>query len=205
MVERWKRSHQLLHDPYSTRAHRYVSGKCQVTPFRGLMLNDQFVTDSQSVDAQLRTTWKQLHRLRNTDPYEVMRQFEKKYATLVPRKENAPLQPLTADDFIRALKRTKIHTAAGPCGWRANELKKLPAQAWQQLATLFNEAELQGALPRLCQLIWQTPIPKGEQKITATDVRPISVYSVVYRLYAKARYATIKGLFSAMVHDHQYG
>eukprot|EP00971_Amphidinium_carterae_P067624 1339089-Amphidinium_carterae.2 len=169
------------------------------------MIDDQFESDCQKVDKQLREQWRQLHRLRGTDPYEVMRQFEKKYAQMVPRRETAALEPLTAAHLINALQHTKVHTAAGPCGWRANELKKLPLQAWRQLVTLFNNAERLGKLPRACQLIWQTPIPKGTAKATAVDVRPISVYSVVYRLYAKARYNSIKGLFRAIVCDDQYG
>eukprot|EP00971_Amphidinium_carterae_P291931 5794853-Amphidinium_carterae.1 len=70
-----------------TRIRSDLTDICQASvasaPERGLVNAEQFERDSQTVDMQLRETWRKLHQLRDTDPYEVMRQFEKKYAHLV--------------------------------------------------------------------------------------------------------------------------
>eukprot|EP00971_Amphidinium_carterae_P104992 2078995-Amphidinium_carterae.1 len=46
------------------------------------------------------------------------------------------------------------------------------------MTSLLNDAETRGCLPRLCQTLWQTAMPKIGEGLTAKDVRPISVYSV---------------------------
>eukprot|EP00971_Amphidinium_carterae_P044646 878140-Amphidinium_carterae.1 len=206
MLERWRASYRQKCDPHSVRSHRYVSGKCKYQSLRGLLVDGTFQVDAQAVDEALRGTWNGVHRLRNTDPLTVLRTFETKYAALVPSFDSSDWQPLCAADFVQALKHTKAHTAAGPCGWRASELKKLPVVAWEQMARIFNVAELQGQLPRLCQVLWQAAVPKTlEGQVDAASVRPIAVYSVVYRLYAKARYRSLRDDFARVVHRDQYG
>eukprot|EP00971_Amphidinium_carterae_P063292 1252457-Amphidinium_carterae.1 len=206
MLERWRDSHQLKCDPYSVRSHRYVAGKCKVKPFRGLMVDGVFQVNSQVVDEALRCTWQRIHRLNGTDASTLMTVFENKYAELVPAGVGADHRPLGAQDLISALKRTKPHTAAGPCGWRATELKKLPMCAWVQLSTIFNLAESRGRLPRLCQILWQAAVPKTDDlQVPADGVRPIAIYSLLYRLYAKARYVTLKYEFQNVIYNDQYG
>eukprot|EP00971_Amphidinium_carterae_P108075 2139746-Amphidinium_carterae.1 len=206
MLERWRDSHQLKCDPYSVRSHRYVAGKCKVKPFRGLVVDGVFQVNSHVVDDALRSTWQRIHRLNGTDSSTLMTVFQNKYAELVPAGTGADHRPLCAQDLISALKRTKPHTAAGPCGWRATELKKLPVCAWVQLSAIFNQAESRGCLPRLCQILWQAAVPKTDAlQVPADGVRPIAIYSLLYRLYAKARCATLRENFQNVIHEDQYG
>eukprot|EP00971_Amphidinium_carterae_P195858 3886711-Amphidinium_carterae.1 len=206
MLQRWRESYRQKCDPFSVRAHRYVSGKCKYNPLRGIVVDGAFQVDGPSVDAALRSTWQGIHKLQGTDAASLLDTFERKYAMLVPSHEQRDWLPLQAQDFIQALKNTKTHTAAGPCGWRACELRKLPPAAWRQLAEIFSLAEIRGQLPRLCQTLWQAAVPKiAGVPCDASGVRPIAVYSVVYRLYAKARYCSLKDDFSRVVHSDQYG
>eukprot|EP00971_Amphidinium_carterae_P346895 6488648-Amphidinium_carterae.4 len=207
MVKRWKESFQQKCDPYASRSHRYVSGKCKYQPFRGIAIDGVFQVDAVTVDNEMRSRWVGIHKLRGTDPETVLSTFAEKYERLVPQHDDDEWQPITATNLMDALRRTRTHTSAGPCGWRVSELRKLPLRAWTQMALIFNVAEEIGELPRLCQALWQTPIPKVENDatITALDIRPISVYSVLYRIYAKARYQTLKAAFARVVHPDQFG
>eukprot|EP00971_Amphidinium_carterae_P092977 1840716-Amphidinium_carterae.1 len=206
MIQRWRDSYRQTRDPYAVRAHRYVAGKCKLRPFRGLLIDGVFQSSPTDVDSALRTAWQSIHQLKHTDPYTLTQVFDSKYTHLAPAQEEMEWIPLTGDMLVQALKRTKTHTAAGPCGWRATELRKLPSQAWEQMANILSIGELLGNLPRLCQSLWQVAIPKTEAvQVEATGIRPISIYSILYRVYAKARYHTLRAAFERVLHPDQFG
>eukprot|EP00660_Eupelagonema_oceanica_P019456 gene19456-biopygen3601 len=93
---------------------------------------------------------------------------------------------ITAQQLRDALKRMGKHQAAGMEGWRPAELKKLPVPLLELLAGLFNVIEKTGAWPAALQRSLITLIPKGEGA-EPLRMRPISVMSSVYRLWAGVR------------------
>ena len=96
-----------------------------------------------------------------------------------------PLPSVTIEHWQRAVKRMSAKSAPGVCGWHSSEVKLLPLEALELLATLFRSA-IQVGLPshllqaRVCVLA-KVPLPTSLRQS-----RPITVFSVLYRLWSSA-------------------
>ena len=71
-------------------------------------------------------------------------------------------------------------------GWRVDELRMLPLELLDRLALIFNEVERNGRWPQTLGRGLVSLISKG-CGARPEDMRPISVMSAVYRLWAAAR------------------
>ena len=80
----------------------------------------------------------------------------------------------------------KMKGSTGSCGWSIKELKGIP-EMYEQLSQVFNGWELCGLLPSVTKECTVTLIPKKEEKSHYKSMRPITVLSVVYRIYAGLR------------------
>ena len=89
------------------------------------------------------------------------------------------------------LARMRSSQAPGMEGWRVQELKALPRHLLDRLAAFFNLVEDTGVWPKPLQRALVSLIPKGEGA-NPIDMRPISVMSAVYRLWACARLVDVK-------------
>ncbi|CAE8644441.1 unnamed protein product, partial [Polarella glacialis] len=94
--------------------------------------------------------------------------------------------------------------AAGMEGWRAQELKALPLPLLDRLAVLFNVIEESGRWPESLERALFSLIPKGDGA-SPTDMRPISVMSAVYRLWAASRLVDVKLWQEQWVSSSQHG
>eukprot|EP00438_Fugacium_kawagutii_P001979 Skav210047 [mRNA] locus=scaffold706:505896:511097:- [translate_table: standard] len=83
--------------------------------------------------------------------------------------------------MIRQLRDGK---AAGICGWRHEELKVLPASAITDLASVFAQVCQTGFGPAL-MLARTMLLPKKDDLKGLGDIRPITILSVLYRLFGK--------------------
>ena len=77
-------------------------------------------------------------------------------------------------------------SSSGMDGWRVRELRKLPEPILDMLACFFNMVKSTGCWPLSLQRALVSLIPKG-QGCQPLDLRPISVMSVIYRLWAVRR------------------
>eukprot|EP00665_Eupelagonemidae_sp_cell47_P009218 gene9219-8160_t len=96
------------------------------------------------------------------------------------------LEPLTAADLRRTLNRMSSQQACGMDGWRVAELKALPDVLLERLADVLNWVETTATWPAALENALVSLIPKGAGG-RPLDLRPISVASVVYRLWAATR------------------
>eukprot|EP00660_Eupelagonema_oceanica_P006768 gene6768-biopygen36539 len=71
-------------------------------------------------------------------------------------------------------------------GWRASEIKALPLKILDRLASVFDKIETSGVWPDALTYAAITLIPKGAGG-DPLDLRPITVASVIYRLWAATR------------------
>ena len=110
-----------------------------------------------------------------------------------PKHEEIQLKPLEAADLRSALKHARKNSTPGPDGWRYSELCALPDIALSQLAQVFNAMEGAHDLPDPILSSWIAMINSAGKPVGPMKVRPISVLSVIYRLYAKARLSTLEG------------
>lgn len=86
--------------------------------------------------------------------------------------------------WVETIHNMKSGTAHGICGWRVEELKKLPFVAVQDLAKIFSRIWPSGFPPSMMRartvLLAKNSDPKGIQ-----DGRPITILSVLVRLASK--------------------
>eukprot|EP00662_Eupelagonemidae_sp_cell21_P057018 gene57018-biopygen114705 len=97
------------------------------------------------------------------------------------------LDPLTAADLRRALGRMSSCSAGGLEGWRPAELKRLPLPLLELVATMLNCFEDTGEWPDALLEAFITLIPKDGAAGGPLDLRPITVTSALYRLWAATR------------------
>ena len=94
---------------------------------------------------------------------------------------------ITFEDWKDALRFAKSSSMRGTCGWSVGELKKLPQAVVMPLLHLFNQIEKGTTWPKQLQQ-WLVVLLRKEEGIPEwSSVRPISVASVVYRLWARIR------------------
>ena len=78
--------------------------------------------------------------------------------------------------------------SAGPDGWRGIELAELPETVWVDIAAIFNAWVKLRSTPKSLKHLRQSCIPKKESSrtdkaLSPSDLRPIAVYSVWWRLF----------------------
>eukprot|EP00435_Cladocopium_sp_Y103_P020844 s1782_g5.t1 len=124
--------------------------------------------------------WQREQNFDDTEPWKDLLQR-------IPREEECPLSPVTFDDWRSALAKSKTTTMRGTCGWSVGELELLPGKIVEPLLRIFELIEKGGSWPKQLQT-WLLVLLRKEEGIpTWKSVRPISVASVVYRVWARVR------------------
>ena len=100
------------------------------------------------------------------------------------------LEDITSQDLRLALARMGNAQAAGMEEWRIVEIKSLPQFLLTRLVAFYNAVEEWGRWPASLERAAVTLIPKDGSDQPG-DLRPISVMSVVYRLWALARLRSV--------------
>ena len=177
----------------------------QLPPATMLKRSDgTFTADLPEIDGLLRTAWDKIFRLYASTPEPEWTPFFQRYK---PHIQAFPMTmtDLTADDLATTLARQSAHSAAGMDGWRVAELKRLPRHLLSQLAYLFNVIERSGRWPSSLERAVITLIPKGDGGGDPLAMRPISVTSAVYRLWAATRLRTVLEWQERWIHPSQHG
>ena len=95
---------------------------------------------------------------------------------------------LTGERLKTCLGKMRSEQAGGMEGWRVKELKRLPVALLNRLADFFELVEQYGRWPASLERAMVTFIPKHDaEQLQVEDLRPISVMSPVYRLWAATR------------------
>ena len=92
--------------------------------------------------------------------------------------------PTSVADWRTAIKHTKSSTARGACGFSQPELASLEDFFLQNLASLFEKATACG-LPEWLLIARVALIPKVENASTVGQMRPITVFALVFRIWSK--------------------
>ena len=131
--------------------------------------------------------------------------FMEKYGHLVRKMRcDMTVRPLSAKRLMEQLKRTSPKKATGLDGWAVANLKRLPRYVLGLLATFLNLVEEVGRWPSALTEGYITLIPKGEG-MEPTSMRPLSVLSAIYRLWAGVRLRDVIVWQEAWIHPNAYG
>ena len=118
-------------------------------------------------------------------------QFEgapwKNLLAVLPPDAVSRLEDVTFQDWQSALGRAKAASMRGTCGWSVTELRCLPEEAVLPLLRIFTQVERGMPWPKQLQQ-WLVILLRKEEGIPEwSSVRPISVASVVYRVWSRIR------------------
>ena len=113
------------------------------------------------------------------------------------------LPPLTGQFLSDVLKTKNKRTAAGRDSWHMGELAELPIEAFEGLAHILNSSETATRLPKGMTPAWMAIVPKSPKPSPPLSVRPISILSSVYRLYASARTSQLQDWARGAFHEWQ--
>jgi hypothetical protein len=114
------------------------------------------------------------------------------------------LPPLQTADLRDTLRRMSARQAAGVEGWRVAEVQRLPDLLLAQFAELFGVIENTGQWPDALSDALVTLIPKGEGA-QPLQQRPITVASVIYRLWAATRLRSLMQWQELWISQSQHG
>lgn len=102
---------------------------------------------------------------------------------------------LTFAEWKQAIQHLKVNTARGICGWYAQELRDLPDQALDDLLRLFS-SQL-SSMPAHLMTARTIPLGKTKEPDQAHLTRPITILSLLYRLWGRATTTKILQYWSA--------
>ena len=105
---------------------------------------------------------------------------------LLPQEPLLDLPRITGRD-LQEFARAKKSTAGGLDGWAWNEIKALPLPWFSGLAILLELVETIGVWPQGLLGAFFAVISKADGDSTPLGQRPLSVLTVVYRLWASLR------------------
>eukprot|EP00662_Eupelagonemidae_sp_cell21_P057404 gene57404-biopygen32076 len=150
-----------------------------------------YTGDVGEMDGLLRRAWDPIMRMYADSPEPGWGPFAERFGKYIKRHPMPELRDLTGADLRATLARMPSRQAGGMEGWRVRELKALPEPLLDALAEVLNEVERQGAWPAALERALVTLIPKGEGG-EADRMRPISVMSAVYRVWAATRMRDVR-------------
>ena len=136
--------------------------------------------DSYQWFGQMHSIWSQLEaRLKNSPERLALRAEASQQAR--------GLAPLTFEQVKAACLGTG-NKKGGLDGWSYRALRNLPDACYQQLAELFRSVELELAMPLQMRAVQVALLPKSPEK-----ERPISLTSVLWRIFSKLRRHVLDG------------
>lgn len=185
-VATWK--DKLRHDWFQTR--RKVFKWLRNEPFTSISLierPDKTLTGNlMEIDELVQAAWRPIFSKYADKPEPAWSDFRARFGQYI---HAAPfeLSPITGEQLAAAAKKQSQHTAMGADGWRASELKRLPLYMWDQMATLLNTVEAKGRWPKTLLHAICCLIPKDTEKAGPLELRPLSIMSLLYRLWGHIR------------------
>lgn len=167
-------------------AFRYVRGD-PAQPLRALLTAEGVVTEPCRVHAALVRDWASVfRRYEYGDPRPV---WEEVRALVGPHLPSAPcaVVDITAEDVMQAVGAMASESGGGVDGWQPKDLKALGVRAYTALARVLNLVEETRRWPDSTCVALVTGIPK-KTNAGARDLRCITVFSVLFRVWAAIRF-----------------
>ena len=97
------------------------------------------------------------------------------------------LPPLSVADWRRAVNSFKAQAATGPCGWTRADLVQMQDHHVQSILDFFSALEHGAAWPKQLCIGLVHSLQKRADSVTADAFRPITIMSLIYRVYTGIR------------------
>ncbi|KAJ9443814.1 Retrovirus-related Pol polyprotein from type-1 retrotransposable element R2 [Diplonema papillatum] len=168
-----------------------------------LKVDGRYTANLREIDATLQKEWAPINRMYASRPEPCYEAFKAEYAEYI-RCRPMVCRDLTGDDLRSVLGKKQRAGVPGVDGWSTAELKKLPLPLLNALAKVFNAIEATGTWPNALLEAAVTLIPKDET-LDPLALRPITVTSAVYRLWASTRLRDVVQWQEGWIADSQHG
>ena len=162
-----------------------------------------YTGNAAELDSLLHETWDPIMRAYAETPQLLWQPFLSRFASYI---KSCPMEidKLTGSKLREVLGRMREGSSGGVEGWRVAEVKRLPPVLLTRLAVLLNIIESSGRWPAGIERCCVSMVPKSDDANPAS-LRPISVMSVIYRLWAAARVADVMAWQEQWAHSGQHG
>ncbi|KAJ9440233.1 Retrovirus-related Pol polyprotein from type-2 retrotransposable element R2DM [Diplonema papillatum] len=195
------RSQRELRDPLGKESFAWVK---KDAPF-GLSFvtgaDGRLTANLAEVDALVRRSWDPVLRMYAEKREPEFAPFFQEYKDFITQHN---LNPITAERLRQVAKKKSVQTSCGVDGWRMREIAALPNAILESFVVVLNEVEETGFWPDGVLDAMVTLIPKGEGS-DPLKLRPITVSSVVYRLWASVRLQDVMLWQELWIHGSQHG
>ena len=146
-----------------------------------------FTANAVEIDNLVHKAWMPIFRAYSSEPEPEWEPFSARFGAHIA-KYPMQLQALEGKHLRQALEKMADAQAGGVEGWRVAELKRLPKPLLNRLAALFNVIEKTSRWPKCLERSLVTLVQKSTGHNTnPEDLRPITVMSAIYRLWASTR------------------
>ena len=166
---------------------------------------DSFTSCPKTIDTLVRNVWLPILQRGADEPIPSWDSFLDRYGTLIPTLPALSLKPLTTRRLRKTLARMSSFSAAGLDCWEVSSLKALPDAFFDGLRVLCDQIESSGVWPESLSKGYLCLIPKSDSDGSPSSLRPLSILSVVYRLWASCRLEELLSWQELWAHPSQSG
>ena len=149
----------------------------------GVIIQHRIVTDPNEICDQLNSFWNPFWLKTDDNPSTADIHAFTSLIQNLPRHDNIEVDTKNFDMWLEALRAFKPSSAAGIDGITPAELQLLPHSALQHVVHLLSDDEWQ--FPAWMMGAKTCPIAKTQEVPTASQIRPITVLSTLYRWWAR--------------------
>ena len=164
---------------------------------------DCLTADLADIDAEIHDKWNPILRMYTDKQEPDVDPFLQRFGTYV-QTHNCQLSPLTVDAIREIAQKKSSQTSCGVDGWRMREIAALPDPLLSAFVEVFDAIEEHGIWPDGVLDSLVTLIPKGEGS-DPLKLRPITVTSALYRIWASARLKDVLRWQEKWIHASQHG
>eukprot|EP00754_Rhynchopus_humris_P030393 Rhum_TRINITY_DN15269_c1_g2::Rhum_TRINITY_DN15269_c1_g2_i1::g.147151::m.147151 len=183
------------------------SARSGITHLRGV--DGGTTSDPQEIDALLRAqdAWGGVFARYAEREEPDWLDFAARYRSRFPGRVTCTHGELEGEDLCETAARMSSRKASGTDGWRVHELKELPLPLWQIMAEVLQRVERDGTWPKALTQASVAMIPKGSSDAAPLPLalRPISIMSVVYRIWAATRLKQLRRWQEGWCSRYQHG
>jgi hypothetical protein len=164
-----------------------------------------FTANAKEMDVLLQEAWGFVFRMYADKPEPEWEPFLARFGAHLPPRRRMGETELTREQLFATLRRMKRKSAAGMDAWSVDELRALPMAYWDRPAALLRVVETTGRWPAALARGLLSLIPKGQGVADPLKQRPVSVMSIVYRLWAATRLGEVIEWQEEWVHSGLHG
>ena len=164
----------------------------------------EFTANIAEMDEAIRAAWAPVNRRYEASPEPSVDKFMQEYRHHV-RHSAMKARMLTGDVLLQRARKMGVKAANGPDLWSISLLKRLPTPFWDALAELLRMVERTGQWPDRVAEGFTSLVPKGEGGGDPMKLRPLTVLSQIYRIWAGVRMEDALQWQEQWIHPEAYG